>query len=68
MDEIKKGIETYISFWESGFEKGGEQFLCHKINYWKAIRKALDSPFKSVDLSASNVWPSTEQGMLGLSF
>ena len=61
MDEVRKGIETYISLWENGFEKGGEQFWHPKINYWKAIRKALDSPFKSIDLSASNFWPSTEQ-------
>ena len=33
MDEIKKGLETYISFWKNGIENRGEQYWDPKLLY-----------------------------------
>ena len=45
MDEIKKGIKTYIRFWRNSIEIGSEYFWHMNLTYWDAIYKYLDTPF-----------------------
>jgi hypothetical protein len=61
MEEIKKGLETYISLWKKGIDKGGEQYWHPKITYWENILKALDTPFVNIEHSRNNLWPSIVQ-------
>ena len=49
LEEIKKGLETYILFWKKGIENGGDQYWNPEISYWKTIHKALDKPFHRTD-------------------
>jgi len=55
----KRGLETYISLWKKGIDKGHEQYWHPEIIYWEAIYKALDTPFQSIGHSTTNFWPST---------
>ena len=60
-DEIRKGLEAYISLWKKWIDKGGEQYWHSKIYYWENIYNALDMPFRSVNHSTTHFYPYTLQ-------
>jgi hypothetical protein len=61
MEDLKKGIKSYITHFSATMEDGGEEYWLPKITYWENVLKALDVPLVNQARPRGSFWKKKRQ-------